>query len=449
MEANPIMPRQRQRRTERAGAEAPMPQETTRSVVPVQPVAPIQQMPQQPMQPGQIISTTQPLQQPAYQPPLSLQAPYPPVYPQQAYPAYPQQDPGNPSPGQMQLPVQPRQPVQQPQAAYPPVHNTVQYTQRTPSPRPRVLEQRTSASSGWETPVIKPLPRQDTDVPHARQAHGLARQQAREARQHQREEAAKARKAQEAKERRETPAEAPVKRKLPGWMTTLLSLMIVGVLGLVAAYSLMQAYLTTQANERQAAYEKVLSNYHVMEQADGTLHITWQEEIEKYAALNNLQPAFVAAIIRNESSFRTNAESNVGARGLMQLMSDTAQDVAGMLGDDNYHFDRMYDGESNIRYGCRYLRFLCELFGGDPTAVAAAYNAGLRNVQNWLMDRTISPDGVSLLIDKIPFGDTRDYVRKVTQAYGIYQKLLYPDETLPALSALPVDDPYRLLAVNR
>lgn len=138
------------------------------------------------------------------------------------------------------------------------------------------------------------------------------------------------------------PAETADPNRLPLWLTwTIVGLCIV-LLGLLAAHYLMQAYLTTRAEEWETARQNTLSYYHVVEGENGN-SITYQPLIERYAAEYNLRPAFVAAIIRNESSFRTDAESSVGARGLMQLMPDTAEWIAGKIGDSNYSFDHLYD----------------------------------------------------------------------------------------------------------
>jgi len=234
----------------------------------------------------------------------------------------------------------------------------------------------------------------------------------------------------------------PIKRentRTPGWLLTALSLSLIGVMALIAANFLMQAYLKTDADERQAAYESILYNYHVTEQADGTLRVTWQDLIEKYAEQYNLEPAFVTAVIRNESSFRTAAESSVGARGLMQMMPDTAEWIAGKL-NDPYDFDKLYNAETSIRYGCWYLNYLSELFRGDPVLVCAAYHAGQGEVWGWLGDPSISPDGVTVPIQNIPIGNTKTYAGRVTQAYGIYQTLLYPHEPAGAPAAAVPDD---------
>lgn len=226
--------------------------------------------------------------------------------------------------------------------------------------------------------------------------------------------------------------------RLPVWLTwTIVGLCIV-LLGLLAAHYLMQAYLTTRAAEWETARQNTLSYYHVVEGENGN-SITYQSLIERYAAEYNLRPAFVAAIIRNESSFRTDAESSVGARGLMQLMPDTAEWIAGKIGDSNYSFDHLYDAETNIRYGCWYLNYLSKLFRGDAVLVSSAYHAGQTTVTRWLSDKGISSDGVTIPVDKLPDGPTKQYAGRVTTSYGIYEALLYPNESAEAAGAADGD----------
>lgn len=225
------------------------------------------------------------------------------------------------------------------------------------------------------------------------------------------------------------PAAAPA-QKMPGWMIGSLAGMFLLVMAMITAISLMQAYLKTQADAREAAYQAMLDNYHVLAGNDGTMSVTYQDAIEYYAAENNLQPAFVTAIIRNESSFRRDAESDAGARGLMQLMPDTSEWIAGKLDMENFSFDMMYDAETNIRFGCWYLGYLAKLFRGDPVLVTSAYHAGQTTVTRWLSDRSMSPDGRTIPLDNLMDGPTKTYAGRVTQAYGIYQALLYPEQSL-------------------
>ena len=203
--------------------------------------------------------------------------------------------------------------------------------------------------------------------------------------------------------------------RMPWQMTAAMTGLFLLILALIAAQNLMAAYLSTRQAEREAAYQKIVDGHPVY----------FTDLIAQYAAEYNLQPGFMTAIILNESSFRTDAESGVGARGLMQLMPDTAQWIAGKLDVSGYSFDRMYDAESNIRFGAWYLNYLSKLFRGDPVAVACAYHAGQSTVASWLSDRSISPDGVSLPIENLPDGPTKTYAGRVTRDYGIYDALIY------------------------
>lgn len=217
------------------------------------------------------------------------------------------------------------------------------------------------------------------------------------------------------------PAPTPEKRRkagyrMPWWITAcIVGLMFVS-LALLAAQNMMQAYLTQRQQEREAAYQAVVDAHPMY----------YTDLIARYAEEYNLRPAFVTAIILNESSFRTDAESNVGARGLMQLMPDTAEWIAGKLDMDYFHFDFMYDAEMNIRFGTWYLGYLSRLFRGDPVSVASAYHAGQGTVTRWLSDESKTRDGVSLNLDSLSDGPTKTYAGRVTQAYAIYEALYYP-----------------------
>lgn len=210
--------------------------------------------------------------------------------------------------------------------------------------------------------------------------------------------------------------------KMPSSIVTALVLAFFILLGMFTATSLMKAYLKQQADAREAAYQRVVDHH----------PLVYREAIEQSAAEFNLEPAFVSAIIMNESSFRPTAESSVGARGMMQLMPDTAEWIAHKLKVDSYSFERMFDPESNIRFGCWYLNYLSGLFRGDPYCVTAAYHAGQGQVTAWLSDPGRSPDGITLNMEGFPDGPTKSYVGRVTQDYGIYQALYFEEDPVPA-----------------
>ncbi len=148
----------------------------------------------------------------------------------------------------------------------------------------------------------------------------------------------------------------------------------------------------------------------------------YEHYVREYARAYGVDENFVFAVIRTESGFRPQATSNVGARGLMQLMEDTFHWVDTKLPPEaaRSSYDDMYAPEDNIRYGTFLLSYLYREFGSYETA-AAAYHAGRTAVRGWLGDTSCSRDGVRL--DAIPSGDTRHYVGKVMDAYQIYTQL--------------------------
>ena len=114
-------------------------------------------------------------------------------------------------------------------------------------------------------------------------------------------------------------------------------------------------------------------------------------------------------MVLNESSFDRKATSKVGASGLMQLMPDTAEWIAGKLKIPGYAFEMMTDPDMNIRFVCWYLNYLSRMFRGDPVCVVSAYHAGQGQVQTWLSDRSVSPDGITIPLQNFPVGPTKNY----------------------------------------
>ncbi len=137
-----------------------------------------------------------------------------------------------------------------------------------------------------------------------------------------------------------------------------------------------------------------------------------------------LDAHLIAAVIYVESRYKPEASSPKGARGLMQLMPDTAQWGAEKIGMVDYNHDMLYIPDINIKLGCWYISNLLNQFKGDVKLVLAAYNGGSGNVTKWLNNKDYSKDGKKL--DYIPFPETRDYVDKVMKTYEIY-KQIYPD----------------------
>lgn len=152
------------------------------------------------------------------------------------------------------------------------------------------------------------------------------------------------------------------------------------------------------------------------------LPIKYEAEVKKYSQVYDLDEALVFAIICAESSFDPEAESNVGAKGLMQLMPSTAQWLV-----EKYELeadpDMLFDADTNILLGCQYLSYLNSRFDNDRDLVLAAYNGGEGNVSKWLTNEIYSPDGKTLT--NIPYKETANYVKKVSTYYDLYKEMYY------------------------
>lgn len=191
------------------------------------------------------------------------------------------------------------------------------------------------------------------------------------------------------------------------------------ILLIVGSVSITRTYLAHQEERRRLEAEAAERAQHPLYYAD---------TITAYADAQELDPALVASVILCESSYDPKAESRLGARGLMQLMPDTAEWVAHKLGEDgaDYSFDNLYDPQTNIRFGTWYLGYLSRRFNGDATKIVCAYHAGQGNVDSWLKNPQYSSDGVTL--DVIPTQDTATYASRVLRARDIYRKYYFPIE---------------------
>ena len=148
--------------------------------------------------------------------------------------------------------------------------------------------------------------------------------------------------------------------------------------------------------------------------------IKYTELVDEYSYQYDVEENLIDAVIKTESGFRNDAESEVGARGLMQMTEETFDWLCTKTGD-TYTFDDLYRPEVSIKYGTLLLSLLLEEFQGDTDTALAAYHAGRASVHSWLKNREWSKDGVTLTT--IPKADTEHYVDKVNSAIRIYEKL--------------------------
>ena len=146
--------------------------------------------------------------------------------------------------------------------------------------------------------------------------------------------------------------------------------------------------------------------------------------VKTYSSEYNIPEYIIFAVIETESGFDKNAESNAGARGLMQMTPSTFKWLTGPehLGE-KLDVDKLYEPEVAIKYGTYYLNYLYKKFDYNWDNTFAAYNAGEGNVAKWLKDEQYSDENGNLI--NIPFGETDRYVKKVNDNIKTYKKLYY------------------------
>ena len=138
--------------------------------------------------------------------------------------------------------------------------------------------------------------------------------------------------------------------------------------------------------------------------------LRYSEYVRVHAREHSLDPALVAAVIYQESKFKSGAKSSSGAIGLMQLTPSTARGIAIRTHGNAFRTEDLYNPEINIRYGAWYLDNLFRKYGSERL-VLAAYNAGQGNVDRW---RARGED--------IQFSETKAYVSRVEDLQRIYRE---------------------------
>lgn len=149
--------------------------------------------------------------------------------------------------------------------------------------------------------------------------------------------------------------------------------------------------------------------------------IKYSEYVEKYSEEYGLDKYLVYAIIKAESNFNPDVTSNAEAKGLMQLMEETAVERSNVIDTKSLEIQDLYDPETNIKLGTSYFAYLLGLYNNNTVLALTAYNAGLGNVQEWINSGIIKKDGSD--IENIPYKETNNYVRKILKNYQMYLKI--------------------------
>ena len=154
----------------------------------------------------------------------------------------------------------------------------------------------------------------------------------------------------------------------------------------------------------------------------------YRDLAETYARENDLDPALVYGLIRQESRFVDHARSSAGARGLMQIMPATARWIARHMGLSRRTHSKYAEPNVNIKLGTYYLRQLLTRFDGSAVLATAGYNAGPGRSRKWQADRPLEG---AIYVESIPIPETREYVKKVLANAMYYsQRLGVPGGTL-------------------
>ncbi len=148
---------------------------------------------------------------------------------------------------------------------------------------------------------------------------------------------------------------------------------------------------------------------------------SYRDDVLRESKKRKIDPRFVLAIMKQESSFRPGVKSPSAARGLLQLVMDTALKYNKKAGFPNLQPDDLYTPSTNIALGCEYIADLKTQFGGLNEAIAASYNGGEDNAARWL--NRSKPKEPGIFAAEIGFAETKNYVFKVMTNYRIYRDL--------------------------
>jgi soluble lytic murein transglycosylase len=149
--------------------------------------------------------------------------------------------------------------------------------------------------------------------------------------------------------------------------------------------------------------------------------MVYQDQVAAAAARNNLDPAWLYGIMRQESAFMHDARSSAGAMGLMQLMPSTASLTARLIKSPLRNNLELYDVDRNIELGSAYLKQMSDQHNGNQVLATAAYNAGPHRVKQWIPTAEQAAD---VWIELIPFRETREYVKRVLTYSTIFDDRL-------------------------
>ena len=159
--------------------------------------------------------------------------------------------------------------------------------------------------------------------------------------------------------------------------------------------------------------------------------------LQKHTTNYEIDPLFVAAMIREESRYNADIVSRSGAVGLMQIMPATGRELAGRLKIPRFSTKILYNPDINIQMGSWYMKSLMNQFNNNHALVAGAYNGGPGRMRRWIEAKKI-PD-LDEFVEDIWIDETRRHIKKVIDSYIIYQEL-YPKPAPTSANIPPPSD---------
>lgn len=145
-------------------------------------------------------------------------------------------------------------------------------------------------------------------------------------------------------------------------------------------------------------------------------------DVRQYAAQYGIEENIIYAVIRTESGFQPDAESDADARGLMQITDETFAWIKSKLApNEDITFDDLFDPHTNIRFGAYLLSACLERYDGDLSTAAAAYHSGMGLVDSLLAQEEYSADGKTL--SSFPYRQMNRYVYKINESYQKYRAI--------------------------
>lgn len=150
--------------------------------------------------------------------------------------------------------------------------------------------------------------------------------------------------------------------------------------------------------------------------------IYFTDKVNFYSRINNLNPIFVLSIIKEESHFNEYSESSVGAKGLMQIMPTTAEQIVKMKGYESGSEESLYNPDYNIKLGSSYIRNTIDIMNGNEMLAICAYNSGPGAVSSWVKNLPVDND-YDEFIENIPYAETQNYVKKIYRSYWNYKNI--------------------------